>query len=164
MQESSISASSPAIELTPSLRAFATHADNALARALPALKQPPAELHRAMHYAVMGAGKRMRPLLVYAAGAAFGAPLERLDAAAVAVEIIHAYSLVHDDLPAMDDDSLRRGRPTCHVDGGHHPSFFIQALSRGPGSLGARARVSNRLRHSGLPSSISANSTLAIII
>ena len=68
-----------------------------------------------MHYAVMGSGKRMRPMLVYATGAAFGAPPERLDAAAVAVEIIHAYSLVHDDLPAMDDDDLRRGRPTCHI-------------------------------------------------
>src|SRR5690349_10786111 len=68
-----------------------------------------------MRYAVLGGGKRLRPLLVYATGLAFGAPLERLDSAAAAVEIIHAYSLVHDDLPAMDDDALRRGRPTCHV-------------------------------------------------
>jgi farnesyl diphosphate synthase len=82
---------------------------------LPAEDQPPAELHRAMRYAVLGGGKRLRPLLVYAAGTTLGALLERLDAAAAAVEIIHAYSLVHDDLPAMDDDSLRRGRPTCHV-------------------------------------------------
>jgi len=82
---------------------------------LPPEDQPPVELHRAMRYAVLGGGKRLRPLLVYAAGQAFDVPLERLDAAAAAVEIIHAYSLVHDDLPAMDDDSLRRGRPTCHV-------------------------------------------------
>ncbi|HEX7769546.1 MAG TPA: polyprenyl synthetase family protein, partial [Dokdonella sp.] len=86
-----------------------------MARALPDDGQPPVELHRAMRYAVLGGGKRLRPLLVYATGRAFGAPLERLDSSAAAVEIIHAYSLVHDDLPAMDDDALRRGRPTCHV-------------------------------------------------
>ena len=68
-----------------------------------------------MRYAVLGGGKRLRPVLVYAIGQALGAPLEALDASAVAVEVIHAYSLVHDDLPAMDDDDLRRGRPTCHV-------------------------------------------------
>jgi farnesyl diphosphate synthase len=68
-----------------------------------------------MRYAVLGGGKRLRPLLVYAAGHAFGETGSRLDAPACAVELIHAYSLVHDDLPAMDDDSLRRGRPTCHV-------------------------------------------------
>ncbi len=68
-----------------------------------------------MRYAVLGGGKRLRPVLVYATGTALAAPLETLDAAAAAVEIIHAYSLVHDDLPAMDDDSLRRGQPTCHV-------------------------------------------------
>jgi farnesyl diphosphate synthase len=68
-----------------------------------------------MRYAVLGGGKRLRPVLVYATGTALGAQLETLDAAAAAVEIIHAYSLVHDDLPAMDDDSLRRGQPTCHV-------------------------------------------------
>lgn len=68
-----------------------------------------------MRYAVLGGGKRLRPLLVYAAGIALGANLDALDAAACAVEFIHAYSLVHDDLPAMDDDALRRGRPTCHI-------------------------------------------------
>src|SRR5690349_2972353 len=68
-----------------------------------------------MRYAVLGGGKRLRPVLVYVTGQALGAALERLDASAAAVEIIHAYSLVHDDLPAMDDDDLRRGRPTCHV-------------------------------------------------
>ncbi len=67
-----------------------------------------------MRYAVLGGGKRMRPLLVYATGSALNLPLERVDPAACAVEIIHAYSLVHDDLPAMDDDDLRRGQPTCH--------------------------------------------------
>jgi farnesyl diphosphate synthase len=67
-----------------------------------------------MRYAVLGAGKRVRPVLVYATGAALRASPESLDDPACAVELIHAYSLVHDDLPAMDDDDLRRGRPTCH--------------------------------------------------
>jgi geranylgeranyl pyrophosphate synthase len=73
-----------------------------------------ARLLEAMRYSVLGGGKRLRPMLVYSTGCALGAPLERLDAAAAAVELIHVYSLVHDDLPAMDDDDLRRGRPTCH--------------------------------------------------
>ena len=102
-------------DLSPELLALSARADAVLARMLPPEDQPPVELHRAMRYAVLGGGKRLRPLLVYAAGQAFDVPLERLDAAAAAVEIIHAYSLVHDDLPAMDDDNLRRGRPTCHV-------------------------------------------------
>lgn len=115
MQEPAISASPSAIDLSSTLLAYAAHADNALARALPSDDQPPTDLHQAMRYSVLGGGKRMRPLLVYAAGSAFDAPLAALDACAVAVEIIHAYSLVHDDLPAMDDDALRRGRPTCHI-------------------------------------------------
>jgi geranylgeranyl pyrophosphate synthase len=73
-----------------------------------------ARLREAMRYSVLGGGKRLRPMLVYTTGEALGAPLERLDAAAAAVELVHVYSLVHDDLPAMDDDDLRRGRPTCH--------------------------------------------------
>ena len=73
-----------------------------------------ARLREAMRYSSLGGGKRLRPLLVYVAGESLGAPLEKLDAPAAAVELIHAYSLVHDDLPAMDDDDLRRGRPTCH--------------------------------------------------
>ncbi len=73
-----------------------------------------ARLLEAMRYSVLGGGKRLRPVLVYSTGHALGAELERLDASAAAVELIHVYSLVHDDLPAMDDDDLRRGRPTCH--------------------------------------------------
>jgi farnesyl diphosphate synthase len=103
------------MELGSDLLALSARADDALARALPDQDQPPVELHRAMRYAVLGGGKRLRPLLVYATGRAFAAPLQRLDACACAVEIIHAYSLVHDDLPAMDDDDLRRGRATCHI-------------------------------------------------
>jgi len=71
-------------------------------------------LLQAMRYSVLGGGKRLRPILVYCAGEALGAPLCALDAPAAAVELIHAYSLIHDDLPAMDDDDLRRGQPTCH--------------------------------------------------
>lgn len=102
-------------DLPAHLKALAGRADDALARALPGENDPPVELHRAMRYAVLGGGKRIRPLLVYAAGHALGVGDARLDAPACAVEIIHAYSLVHDDLPAMDDDALRRGRPTCHI-------------------------------------------------
>ncbi|HVH34360.1 MAG TPA: farnesyl diphosphate synthase [Tahibacter sp.] len=101
--------------LSAGLLAYSDRAEIQLARFLPPEDQAPAELHRAMRYAVLGGGKRLRPLLVYATGRALGATLETLDAAAAAVEIIHAYSLVHDDLPAMDDDALRRGRPTCHI-------------------------------------------------
>src|SRR5262249_59829747 len=68
----------------------------------------------AMRYSALGAGKRLRPMLVYLTGESLGASLASLDAPAAAVELIHVYSLVHDDLPAMDDDDLRRGRPTCH--------------------------------------------------
>jgi farnesyl diphosphate synthase len=81
---------------------------------LPPAEIEPARLHAAMRYAALGAGKRIRPLLCYAAGEALGVPARLLDRPAAAVELIHAYSLVHDDLPAMDDDDLRRGRPTCH--------------------------------------------------
>ena len=83
--------------------------------ALPDPELAPQRLHQAMRYAALGGGKRMRPMLVYATGYLFGADEARLDAAAIAVEFIHAYSLVHDDLPAMDDDALRRGRPTTHI-------------------------------------------------
>lgn len=89
--------------------------DDAIAAALPDPETEPRRLHAAMRHAALLGGKRMRPLLVYATGAALGTDLERLDPAATAVELIHAYSLVHDDLPAMDDDALRRGQPTVHV-------------------------------------------------
>jgi farnesyl diphosphate synthase len=88
--------------------------ETALDRQLPPADLTPGRLHEAMRYAVLGGGKRVRPVLVYGAGLALGVAVERLDGPACAVELIHAYSLVHDDLPAMDDDDLRRGRPTCH--------------------------------------------------
>jgi farnesyl diphosphate synthase len=82
---------------------------------LPAADVVPTKLHAAMHYALLGGGKRVRPLLVYAAGELSGADGRALSRAAAAVEMIHAYSLVHDDMPCMDDDELRRGKPTVHV-------------------------------------------------
>ena len=82
---------------------------------LPPAGLSPARLHQAMRYAALGGGKRVRPLLAYAAGELTVAADVRVDRVAAAVELIHAYSLVHDDLPCMDDDVLRRGRPTCHV-------------------------------------------------
>ena len=88
--------------------------EGVLERFLPPGESPPARLHQAMRYAALGPGKRIRPVLVYATGAAIGLPPAALDGPAAAVEMIHAYSLVHDDLPAMDDDDLRRGRPTTH--------------------------------------------------
>lgn len=93
--------------------AYLDRLTQALDRRLPAAAEDPARLHEAMRYACDG-GKRLRALLVYAAGEALGVPVDKLDAPACAVELIHAYSLVHDDLPAMDDDDLRRGRPTVH--------------------------------------------------
>ena len=89
--------------------------DGALATILPAADQAPRRLHAAMRHAVLSGGKRIRPLLVYATGHALGVPDPALDDAALAVELMHGYSLVHDDLPAMDDDALRRGQPTVHV-------------------------------------------------
>lgn len=90
--------------------------ESALDRCLPPILTAPARLHEAMRYSTLGGGKCMRPLLCHAAGEALGADAQVLDVAACAVELIHAYSLVHDDLPCMDDDVLRRGRPTCHVE------------------------------------------------
>jgi farnesyl diphosphate synthase len=102
----------------PELRRFFSdcqlRVEAVLNRLLPTEQTHPAALHGAMRYSILGGGKRVRPLLVYAAGQALGADAAALDAAACAVECIHAYSLVHDDLPAMDDDALRRGKPTCH--------------------------------------------------
>lgn len=83
---------------------------------LPQAEIAPQRLHAAMRYSVLDGGKRVRPLLAFAAGELAGAELSRVDIAAAAVEMIHAYSLVHDDMPCMDDDVLRRGKPTCHVE------------------------------------------------
>jgi farnesyl diphosphate synthase len=89
--------------------------ESALNLFLPDAATTPTRLHEAMRYACLGGGKRIRASLVYASGELFSAPLDALDVAAAAVEMIHAYSLIHDDLPAMDNDALRRGRPTVHI-------------------------------------------------
>lgn len=97
------------------IAAYTARVEVRLDDALPPESTAPTRLHQAMRYAVLNGGKRVRPLLVYAAGDCLGVPSERLDAPAVAIELIHAFSLVHDDLPAMDDDELRRGKPTAHI-------------------------------------------------
>ncbi|HRD48289.1 MAG: (2E,6E)-farnesyl diphosphate synthase [Candidatus Competibacter sp.] len=96
------------------IQSYQARAEQALDRRLPSADLHPGDLHRAMRYAVLGGGKRIRPVLVYATGAAVGALPDTLDGPACAVEFIHAYSLIHDDLPAMDNDDLRHGQPTCH--------------------------------------------------
>jgi farnesyl diphosphate synthase len=98
----------------PLLEEYRSRVNSALEYWLPQDDVNPVRLHQAMRYAVLAPGKRVRPVLVYATASALGLELGRVDGAASAVEIIHAYSLIHDDLPAMDDDDLRRGRPTCH--------------------------------------------------
>ena len=132
--------------------------EQALERVLPPASAHPARLHEAMRYAVLGGGKRVRPLLVHAAGEAGGAPAAALDCAACAVELVHAYSLVHDDLPCMDDDVLRRGRPTVHVKYGEALAMLVgdalQALAfeslaaaAGHGAAAAVAAMVAELAH-----------------
>jgi geranylgeranyl pyrophosphate synthase len=96
------------------LESWQARMESALAARLPNFDAVPARLHQAMRYSVLGGGKRVRPALLFAAARAVGLTEDEVEAAACAVELVHVYSLVHDDLPAMDDDDLRRGRPTCH--------------------------------------------------
>ena len=96
------------------LQVYQKSVETALEHWLPESTIQPEKLHESMRYSVLSDGKRIRPVLLYATGEAFGLELDVLDGPACAVEIIHAYSLIHDDLPSMDDDDLRRGRPTCH--------------------------------------------------
>ncbi|HKU86129.1 MAG TPA: farnesyl diphosphate synthase [Casimicrobiaceae bacterium] len=107
---------------TPEASAFAAWSrerqqriEGVLESLLPGADSPASRLASAMRYATLGGGKRVRPLLAYAASEVVGADPANVDSRAAAVELIHAYSLIHDDLPCMDDDSLRRGKPTCHV-------------------------------------------------
>lgn len=127
------------------LEQWRARVEAALDAALPAADLAPQRLHQAMRYSVLGGGKRLRPMLVYAAGRCTGAAIDTLDAPAAAVEMVHAYSLVHDDLPAMDDDSLRRGQPTTHIafdqatailagDGLQARAFQVLALADVPAS------------------------------
>lgn len=102
------------MNLVERMTAWQARVDTALETWLPRPDIEPFRLHEAMRYSVLNGGKRMRPILVYAAGMAVDVPEAQLDAPACAIECIHAYSLIHDDLPAMDNDDLRRGKPTCH--------------------------------------------------
>ena len=134
------------------LARYQARAEAALERWLPPAASEPCRLHEAMRYSTLGGGKRVRPVLVYATGEALGAPLSQLDGSAAAVEFIHAYSLIHDDLPAMDDDDLRRGLPTCHkaydeataiLAGDALQALAFEVLARdGAGVLDAERRLS----------------------
>ncbi|MEO8408330.1 MAG: polyprenyl synthetase family protein [Oxalobacteraceae bacterium] len=121
--------------------------EQALSSFLPDAASAPAQLHQAMRYAALDGGKRVRPLLAFAAGELFAAGQEQLQRAAAAVEMIHAYSLVHDDMPCMDDDALRRGKPTVHVKFGQATALLagdaLQAqaflvLAEGPGDAACK--------------------------
>lgn len=129
---------------------FRARTEIQLDRCLPRDDAATSRLTSAMRYSVLGGGKRLRPILVYATGQALSAPLEHLDAPAAAVELIHAYSLIHDDLPAMDDDDLRRGRPTCHraydegtamLAGDALQALAFGVLAKAPQDIPADARV-----------------------
>jgi farnesyl diphosphate synthase len=137
-------------------RAWAERCERELDRHLPDPDTAPQRLHAAMRHATLGGGKRIRPLLVYATGTALGASENDLDAPAAAVELIHAYSLVHDDLPAMDDDALRRGRPTVHVAfdeatailaGDALQTLAFEVLANAPGPAAARVEMLRTLAH-----------------
>jgi farnesyl diphosphate synthase len=107
---------SPGTSFADWARAVAGLMEETLAAQLPPGTVPPTRLHEAMRYSTLGGGKRVRPMLAFAAGQVCDADTQRLQIVGAAVEMIHAYSLIHDDLPCMDDDVLRRGKPTCHVE------------------------------------------------
>ena len=135
------------------LAEYQARVEAALDRWLPAATEKPESLNEAVRYSVFGGGKRVRPVLVYAGGEAFDAEPVALDGCACAVEMIHTYSLIHDDLPAMDDDDLRRGRLTCHkayndataiLAGDALQALAFQVLAQDPGitvSAGQRLRM-----------------------
>lgn len=137
------------------MRSIQERTERALSASLPPLDVVPDRLHEAMRYATLEGGKRVRPLLVHAAGAVSGARPEVLDHAACAVELIHAYSLVHDDMPCMDDDSLRRGKPTVHVEYDEATALLVGdalqslafAILGQPGLLADSARQLDMVHH-----------------
>jgi farnesyl diphosphate synthase/geranylgeranyl diphosphate synthase type II len=140
----------PADFLSSRVPLYQRRIEEVLARALDVEGGATARLLDAMRYSTLAGGKRVRPVLVYTTGESLGAPLELLDAAAAAVELIHVYSLVHDDLPAMDDDDLRRGRPTCHrafdeataiLTGDALQARAFEVLAQAPPSISAAARI-----------------------
>jgi geranylgeranyl diphosphate synthase type II len=103
------------LDFIEELKHRAARVDRALEEYLPSAATYPAVIHEAMRYSLFAGGKRLRPVLALAAGEVAGGRVEKIMPAACAMELIHTYSLIHDDLPAMDDDDFRRGRPTCHV-------------------------------------------------
>jgi len=113
--KASLSKLGSALTITEYFKQKSAQVDLWLDRLLPNEQEPPAEIHQAMRYSIFAGGKRLRPILTLATGESCGAYEDELMPAACALEMIHTYSLIHDDLPAMDDDNLRRGRPTCHV-------------------------------------------------
>ncbi|MCM3905314.1 MAG: polyprenyl synthetase family protein [Pyrinomonadaceae bacterium] len=115
MKTSSELSSTPAFDLEGFFNECRTSIDGALDRLLPAESIEPVSVHQAIRWSVFAGGKRFRPILLLTTGEAFGAHPDVLLATACALEMIHTYSLIHDDLPSMDDDELRRGRPTCHI-------------------------------------------------
>jgi len=136
--------------LTDRVPLYQQRIEGVLAHALEIDGAATPRLLEAMRYSTLAGGKRVRPILVYATGEALGASLDVLDAAAAAVELIHVYSLVHDDLPAMDNDDLRRGRPTCHrafdeataiLVGDALQARAFEVLANGPASIPASARI-----------------------
>lgn len=125
-----------------SLERWQSRIERELSARLPLATARPPRLHEALRYSALGGGKRVRPVLAYATASALGIPETSVDGVACAVELIHAYSLVHDDLPAMDDDDLRRGRPTCHKAFGEATAILVgdalqvlafETLASGPG-------------------------------
>lgn len=145
--------------MNPRIEAYQARIEQVLDRCLSLPDAGSARLREGMRYSVLGGGKRLRPILVYSTGEALGAPLEHLDVPAAAVELVHVYSLVHDDLPAMDDDDLRRGRPTCHRAFDEATAILVgdalQALAfdvlahdaSGPASATARLEMIRLLAH-----------------
>ena len=136
------------------LSGYRARVERLLDAQLPPADTEPHSLHEAMRYATLGGGKRMRPLLCYATAETLGLASEAVDEAACAVELIHAFSLIHDDLPAMDDDALRRGRPTVHkafgvataiLAGDALQTLAFQALARANGSATSRATMARVL-------------------
>jgi farnesyl diphosphate synthase len=131
--------------------------EKALAHYLPSAETIPQRLHRAMRYSCLNGGKRVRPLLAFAAGEISAARPESLEIVSCALEMIHAYSLIHDDLPCMDDDTLRRGRPACHVEFGEATALlagdalqtqaFLLLSKENPGDFARQVEMLRCLAH-----------------
>ena len=161
----SATAESVAVSREPQFQAllerWQSRIERELSARLPPVTAHPTRLHEAIRYSALGGGKRVRPVLAYATASALGIPEASVDGVACAVELIHAYSLVHDDLPAMDDDDLRRGRPTCHkafdeataiLAGDALQVLAFETLASGPGlPADPAARLALRLNLSRAP-------------